>query len=240
MTSSHPIVAQLVALDTLKTWSLIATLFGDLDGKQLSGTQIRTLLGHIKIKPEAIRVALHRLKSEGWIVSTKQGREAIYELSARALDETQQVADDVYSKTIKYPEGWQFEFHKETPSADPAILLTKNLILCPASEVDAAQDILVLSPQNEEMPQWIEEEMGAKSLVELAASLLNILPRFDDLTDVKDKICFRLLVLHHWRRIALRNTSWAHASLFPDGQIAMCHSAVTQFLEKEKKISPRF
>ena len=51
-------VTELVALDTLKTWSLIVTLFGDLEEKELSGAQIRTLLGHIGIKPEAIRVAL--------------------------------------------------------------------------------------------------------------------------------------------------------------------------------------
>ncbi len=240
LTPSHPLIAQLVALDTLKTWSLIATLFGDLNGQQLSGAQIRNVLGHIGTKPEAIRVALHRLKSEGWIVATKQGREAIYTMSPMALDETKTVRPDIYNQSSKYQNGWCFELFQENPSSSEAILLGKNLAICPVCERTQAPDVLPLTAQGAPLPKWVEAMIAPDNLVALAAALASIIPHFADLTDPKDKVLFRLLVLHHWRRIALRRGSWAHASLLPEGPIAVCHSWVTRFLEAEDKISVTF
>ena len=71
------ITDRLLGLESTKTWSLIATLFGDLDGDELSGKALWSLLAPLGIKPEATRVALHRLKKDGWIVAKKAGREAI-------------------------------------------------------------------------------------------------------------------------------------------------------------------
>lgn len=240
MPAPHPIIAQLVALDTLKTWSLIATLFGDLDGDELSGSQIRMLLGHIGIKPEAIRVALHRLKSDGWIESQKNGREAVYCLSAMAQKETDDVAPDIYRKTVKYPDGWCFQLAEEAPTSKNMILLNKNLFLVPIGNPADASNSLLLTANEPDLPDWVAASLVSKNLVQLAADLRSKVGQFAELESDLDRMAFRLLVLHHWRRIALRIGSWAHVSFCPDGEIALCHRVVIELLDQTDKITEQF
>ena len=134
-------VTELAALDTLKTWSLIVTLFGDLEKEELSGAEIRTLLEHIGIKPEAIRVALHRLKSDGWITASKQGREAIYEMTNMARAETKAVAPDIYRKNVKHQGRWRFCLVPDALESADAIMINQNLALLPS---EAAKDLSLI------------------------------------------------------------------------------------------------
>ena len=194
--SPHPVIMQLVSLDTLKTWSLIVTLFGDLNGKQLSGRQIRLLLGYIGIKPEAIRVALHRLKSDGWILATKQGREAIYEMSPMALAQTHTVAPDIYCQTPKYNDRWCFELFEVAPLSKDAILLNKNLAVTPVTGRVLENDSLMLVSKSADLPLWIEEALVSENLLQLAGYLETIVPRYTELSDAQDQTVFRLLILH--------------------------------------------
>jgi len=235
VTAPHPILAQLVALDTLKTWSLIVTLFGDLDEDELSGTQIRTLLGHIGIKPEAIRVALHRLKSDGWITSTRRGREAIYRMSQMAQSETATVAPKIYHATNEAADAWCFVLCPEAQMSKDAIPLNRNLAVVPVKGWSDS-DALVLTPDRP-LPPWVAASLVSDGLVQLAGDLGSMIGRYADLSADLDRTLFRLLVLHHWRRIALRSGSWAHASFLPDGPIARCRVDVVAFLEHSPKIS---
>ena len=60
-------IAQLTDLQNLRVWSIIVSLFGDLaqkTGDQISGTTLTQIITPMGIKPEAIRVALHRLRKE--------------------------------------------------------------------------------------------------------------------------------------------------------------------------------
>ncbi|MEM9342307.1 MAG: hypothetical protein AAGA87_04630 [Pseudomonadota bacterium] len=228
----HPTLARLVELDTLKTWSLVATLFGDLDGTALTGAQIRRLLSHIGIKPEAIRVALHRLKSDGWITSSKQGREAIYRMTAAAQAETDAVAPDIYTRTETQ---WHFQLFEDGPDSKGAILLNKNLAIVPGSP-ELADGALVLRPQTRDLPAWVAETLVSKRLTEIAEALGPLTASYSELEESVDQMAFRLLVLHHWRRIALRPGSWAHASFVTDGPIAQCHRKVIQFLASTDRI----
>ena len=47
MPNRHTIVDRLLALETPKTWSLIVTVFGDLDGEWLTRKQLGVLLGDL-------------------------------------------------------------------------------------------------------------------------------------------------------------------------------------------------
>ena len=111
MSTVRTLIEDLANIEKIKTWSLIVTMFGDLDEchpQSLSGKEIGAILGHIGIKPEAVRVALHRLKKDGWIHATKSGREVEYGLSQNGLQETAAVYDDVYRRTVKYSNGWKW------------------------------------------------------------------------------------------------------------------------------------
>jgi phenylacetic acid degradation operon negative regulatory protein len=228
----HPLIKELVALETLKTWSLIVTLFGDLDGTELSGTQIRNVLGPLGIKPEAIRVALHRLKTDGWITSRKQGREAIYAMSGTAAEETAAVAPEVYCKESLHTAHWRFVLFQEAPPSKDAVLLNRNLALVSKLPKGADAGALILQPEGGDIPEWIAASLVSDATLTLARHLLPIMGRSEDLAHPHDQALFRLLVVHHWRRVVLRKGSLAHAALVPGGEIAQCRARVRAFLQR--------
>jgi hypothetical protein len=47
----------------------------------------------------------------------------------------------------------------------------------------------------------------------------------------------RLLVLHYWRRMALRSGSWALIALEPEGVLARCHASVTAYLANSPRVA---
>ncbi|MFQ6551710.1 hypothetical protein AAD018_005110 [Aestuariibius insulae] len=229
----------LIGRESLKTWSLIVTLFGDLDGEELTGAQIRDLLGHLGIKPDAIRVALHRLKSDGWIVSTHHGREAVYALSKTARRETVAASADVYRQKVKFPEGCRFYLLKEAAAPAGSVALTRELIVAPRDVASGLPDAVPLVAETGDIPVWVERRLVSEPFLETAEGLVAILQaaeRAGGLPSERDRTAMRLLVLHHWRRLALRPGSWAHIGLLPEGSLARCHRLVTTFLKDSPPI----
>ena len=77
-------VADLVDPQDQRVWSIIVSLFGDMaqePGAQISGGALTQIIEPMGIKPEAIRVALHRLRKDGWIESDRIGRVSRHVLS---------------------------------------------------------------------------------------------------------------------------------------------------------------
>ena len=239
LSAPHPLVAELSALETIKTWSLIVTLFGDLDGNELTGAQIKSLLGHIGIKPETIRVSLHRLRSDGWIMSERRGREAVYRLSDKARTETRQATHDIYRRDIKHPGGWRFHVMPDGCAPEEAVAITRDVVLVPASMSAQISDSIALENPPQQMPPWFEERLVPIALLRNASALIGVLASeaWDHATvDKLDQIARRLLILHHWRRLALRDGTWAHISVLPGGTLSTCHAVVTRFLAESPRI----
>ena len=75
----HDALAQLRDSSDLRVWSVIVTLMGDLtvmgtpgaDASGVSGQALGKVMAALGIRPEATRVALHRLRKDGWIESTR-------------------------------------------------------------------------------------------------------------------------------------------------------------------------
>lgn len=240
----HPLITELFELERIKTWSLIVTLFGDLVGEELTGTQIRTLLGHIGIKAEAIRVALHRLKSDDWITSARHGREAVYALSANGRDETTKATADVYRRDTKFPGGWHFLLtdgeRLATPAGSGAVLLTYDVTLVPRGVGNQHEEALTLEHASQGLPLWVERRLVTEQSLRNAGTLADVLQRaaaLDAPMQGLDRLSLRLLILHHWRRLALRPGTWAHIDLLPDAAVARCHRVVTGFLEDSQRIA---
>jgi len=241
MPELHPFIAELLQIEPPKTWSLIATMFGDLDGDALSGKQIGALLGNVGIKPEASRVALHRLRHDGWIVSHKFGREVNYALSDRGRTETVAAQKDVYRRDVKFADGWQVCALDPDHAGHSAegVLLGRNLILLPKRE--NIENALTLSLGDGPLPGWVEACLVPTHLLKQAAALGDLAERFDPLEGQltsADITTMRLLFIHYWRKMALRMGVWAHIGLLSDGDMARCHRAVTDLLSKTPKISP--
>ena len=97
----------LTALGSQRVWSLLVTVFGDLaqnEGDVIDGPVLSLLMADIGIKPEATRVALHRLRNDEWIVSTKQGRTSQHSLTARGRRESAAANPRIYNLPQQSPE----------------------------------------------------------------------------------------------------------------------------------------
>ena len=233
------IINELFQLAPIKTWSLIVTVFGDLDGDNLSGKELRNLMRPLGVKPEATRVALHRLRKDGWIVSHKLGREVTYQLSEHGRDTTNAVYDEVYGQDLKYPEGWQFLVtagaNDELGNELPSIQIGRYLLLTPKSflrDPNATMEIKILQ---DEIPAWFRNRLVNEETISLSKQLLAYVARYKQIegqaSDLQ-KTLIRLLILHHWRRMALRPTTWAHVSMLPNGSMASLQKSATKFLKQ--------
>lgn len=244
MADIHKSLETLIGLEKIKVWSLIVTLFGDLDNassQSLSGKQINNLLGHIGIKSEATRVALHRLKNENWIETSKSGRETIYRMSDRARRETKNVYADVYGSSIKYPEGWQLLVtpdHHDLKEAAAIVAVLKNVSLIPASSKIKNPEVLQTELTTQNIPGWFSEKIINPSILEIAQALNKAtkLPMIE--TTNLNQVAKRLLILHHWRKLALRDSVWCYISLMEKSALAQCHKSVSTFLQATPKIEP--
>lgn len=238
MSNASELISDLVKIDTLKTWSVIVTLFGDLDGNHLSGADIRELLEHAGIKPEAIRVALHRLKKDGWITVEKEGREARYLLSKFGHQETAKAAADVYRSSPKYASAPSFVLIPPENRETHFLKVAKDVALIPPNEAVPEKSI-ALEIQDEKIPLWLEHAVVSPKMLETAKQLTEIVNRTNMgnfQNSGKEQQVLRLLILHYWRRIALRSECWAHMALLQDGTIAQCHRPVVEFLKSSAQI----
>ena len=239
MTTAIALIEDLSNLETIKTWSLIVTLFGDLDGEPrvvLSGKDIGAIMGHIGIKPEATRVALHRLKRDGWIKTERAGREVLYCLSERGKVETAAVYVDVYSQGVKYPEGWQLIFTEDNTDIS-YLRVTRNFVLLPKTKLDTVAGVSI-SLETDMPPVWFEQLIVSPKTLDLAQRLFKLVERFNRIDKIQtdlDASTLRLLFLHHWRKLALRESTWAHIWLKKDGAISQCHSGITALLSNLPK-----
>ncbi len=239
MTEATALIQDLYKLETVKTWSLIVTLFGDLGGEPqavLSGKDIGAIMGHIGIKPEATRVALHRLKRDGWIDTERAGREVFYSLSERGKAETAAVYVDVYSQSVKYPEGWQLIFTEDNTDIS-YLRVARNFVLLPKTKLDTVAGV-AMSLETNKLPVWFEHLIVPSKTLDLASHLFNLLVRFNRIDKNQahlDSSALRLLFLHHWRKLALREATWAHIWLKKNGAISQCHSGITALLSNLPK-----
>lgn len=242
LSSTQKLIDDLASVDLLKTWSLIITLLGDFNrdaNVSLSGKQVRTILQHIGIKAEATRVALHRLKKDGWIETTKNGREVYYHLSKLGIEATSAAYKDVYREGDKYPKGWalfltvQNELNSEAKSNE--IQLFKNVILMPFENQQNHHHNMELSFNHDKAPDWFEERLVQRDTLERMTRLTSLAQNFiEDSKRINsmDAVALRLLFLHHWRKMALRETTWAHIWLFKEGSIAQYQRQIIQILNK--------
>ena len=242
MNSARKLIDDLASVDLIKTWSLIVTMLGDLSGHSaasFSGKEISTILGHIGIRPEATRVALHRLKKDGWIDTTKVGREVIYQLSKDGLSQTREVYEDVYRENVKFPDGWKLILNtKNEPDTDDkklnGIILFKNVSLVPNATYQLDDNSMELGFDMNNIPVWFGERIVQPKILEVTKQLNEMAIRLErerGFSSQLDSVAVRILFLHHWRKMALRDNTWAHIWLFKNGPISHYHKHIISILK---------
>lgn len=196
-----------------RVWSLLVTVFGDLarDGAAIPAAVLGEITARIGIRPEAMRVALHRLRKDGWIDSTRQGRSSLYRLTAEGRAQTVAATPRIYA--VDPPS--EMAFLVLTDPSSPLVWSGDEVWITPhaaltARPPQAAQAFATPLNAAQALPRWMREKTCDDATVALSADLAERLDRLEaaldraDLPDPVQTAALRVLVVHSWRRIVLK------------------------------------
>lgn len=226
-----------------RVWSLLVTIFGDLardDTAQLSGQLINRLTDRMRLKPEAVRVALHRLRKDGWIESERAGRLSLYRLTPSGRTQSRAASPLIYARTAPTDMAWLVLSNRaDTPNGRASeivwFLPHAGLTTRPPQDPDRLH---LPIPADTPVPDWIKQQVCDDKLLRMARDFEARLVRLDDLCGPRP--CFgpietavlRVLLVHGWRRIALKTPSLPDHVFPDDWRGGHCRSRVATLLER--------
>lgn len=227
----------------LKLWSVLVTCLGDVGRSsraEVSGLVLSALVERIGLQPQAMRVALHRLKRDGWIESRRDGRVGYHALSPSALTQVQAVEDRVYGPAAGL-DGWQMV--GLPPDAQDALLLlpegtagvavSRGLALVAGCPEGVPEDWLLAVPNDRGLPDWVRSVVVDAACEADFARLTATIRAVEVLPEAPlDRFALRVLALHGWRRLALRSNPAAEAVLGGGRAEIACRAAVHGLMER--------
>lgn len=231
------LIDELLAFGDLKVWSVLATIFGDFapgEDSILPGPFLSGLTGRLGIKIEAQRVALHRLRKDGWIEVARRGRVSHYSLSPKARRETAAVQSRVFDPAVLRPATCHLiltDPGQAAPPAKGAVALSPGswLSLDPGT---GGENVITSEVPVATLPQWARDKAMAPGIQADYARLLALLaPDIDpELLTPSDQVTLRILVLHRWRRLVLSHPRTAAHLMGPDWNGNACRARVQHLL----------
>lgn len=218
----------LQASQHLSAWSLIVSFLGDAIGPRggvVSASTLQTLMQRLGIGHGAVRTAVSRLAADGWIVRSREGRNSFYALSGDVGETVLSAERRIYAASSLLPANTPRSLIiASEPLSDAtlraletsgALQLTPLVILCfaPAVNLPAAlhlpdatiADAPTLIPSTAMLKKMAE----ARQVDEIDTLRQAYLPTSQALEQApapqpEDAMALRCLMIHEWRRLALR------------------------------------
>jgi phenylacetic acid degradation operon negative regulatory protein len=239
------LTAHLRDLGGKRVWSLMISLFGDLaqgDGDVIDGPVLTGIMNMLQVKPEAARVALHRLRNDGWITSQKSGRIGRHSLTSKGRAESAAASPKIYAHPSEINHDWQLVMLEgATPGIESQmcdkgfVSLTNRLFL---GHLSSPSPDNALRLTGETVPQWLPAQLEPEGLrgdyadlLKALADLKGALPRTANLSPLETAV-LRCLIVHNWRRLVLKHPSLPTALVAPDWPGLACHVLVADLLEQ--------
>jgi len=239
------LTADLRALGGGRVWSLMVSLFGDLaqgEGDIIAGPVLSVIMAELGVKPEAARVALHRLRNDGWITSRKSGRISLHALTPEGRGKSIDASPLIYNRTTDAASDLQLiMLNPDAPTAHKAavdagfISLGAHSFLGTAANVPP-QAAAVFTAQN--VPEWMRALAvpaalmpAYETLAQTLSALKHALPETDTLSAL-DIAVLRCLVVHNWRRLVLRHPVPPAALVDTTRGYGKCRLLVMDILEE--------
>lgn len=197
---------------------MLVTIFGDLardPEDRIVGPVLTRLTEEMGIKPEAVRVALHRLRNDDWITSLKTGRTANHALTAYGRRESQAASALIYAAPNALPKTWQLALtdsangERKQEMLDARFFPVTSRIYLAHGDAKAPQNSAVM--RGEIAPGWMIRQIIPEDLAEQYSQLLETLrltrSALNEATKVSaiETALLRCLIVHHWRRLVLRH-----------------------------------
>ena len=229
----------LVVFDDLKVWSMLVTILGDRTvehGTGIPGPVLSALTQRMGIKPEAQRVALHRLRKDKWLETHKQGRVSHYTLSDTGRAETLAVQDRVFGPQAELPATCAliaFPSKAALKAAKGIMPIGPQMAL---AAVDwAGADGAISTPLEVHLvPQWAQRALIPQAITNTYAQLRALLAHHSPTPadfSAEDAQVLRLLVLHWWRKLVLGHSASAAALMPADWAGHLCRKQVGRLLQ---------
>lgn len=220
----NAVIDTLIADQSPRVWSLIVTVFGDLaqaQGKTLSGPVLSAILSPLGVRPEAMRVALHRLRNDGWIETEKRGRESLHSLSAFGREQSASVVDQIYARSTSALPKWHVLCFPQAAASDehqrasdlkasgyvqiaPATFLANGDLNTPPSGA------FVIRGAIDDVPAWLRQSIVTPELRARFAEFCEIMQKveitelFASQLTALQIATLRTLIVHRWRRLVLK------------------------------------
>lgn len=210
-----------------RAWSLAVSFLGDSiepRGGSVGMATITELLSAYGIDNGVVRTSMSRLAGDGWVAREKVGRNSFYALTPLALAETQAAARRIYApEHPSAPCGWSIYVAGDRSADDRrreraelmrygAGSLDKHVYILPdttAVAASASMTVLSAAPLPDE---------AAKTLVSQAFALEEIENEYAEFSAAYapligkarrvggfDALALRVLLIHRFRRIVLRD-----------------------------------
>lgn len=206
-----------------RTWSLIVSFFGVLalpDSRPLRLSDLQDWLARLAVEPGLVRTALSRLVASGTLLRERDGKAALYRLSAAAEQEFRQAAGRIFGPDLPQPTGRlelalldQAETRqdwREALSAAEFVPLVPHALIRPEHRARPAPTGPGLFVLHADADRPLAERAPVLwPLAELAQGYRAIIAPADRLKEAQlstgDACLARVLLVHEFRRLVLRD-----------------------------------
>lgn len=106
--ASRKLVAEFSSRRTLRTGSLITTVFGDAIAPRGGSVWLGSLIevmGNFGVSERLVRTSVFRLVQDGWLQSTQLGRRSYYSLSDEGRDRFERATQKIYGEPVSEWDG---------------------------------------------------------------------------------------------------------------------------------------
>lgn len=228
-----------------RVWSLMISLFGDLaqgDGDEIDGPVLSAIMAAFEVKPEAARVALHRLRNDGWITSVKSGRISRHSLTRKGRVESAAASPRIYAQPHEGPQDWQLVLLEAAEGEAQERLqalgfeqLLPRVFIGPLTQ---QPPLGALALPGQFAPAWLMTQLLPGNLAEDYEKLhrsLSVLAA--DLPTPHrlgacDTAVLRCLIVHNWRRLVLKHPAPPRALIAETSALHQCHVSVADLLAR--------
>lgn len=232
-----------------RVWSIIVSLFGDMaqePGAQISGGALTRIIEPMGIKPEAIRVALHRLRKDGWIESDRIGRVSRHVLTEFGRTQSAAVTPRIYARGPSPVEHWHLLIAEDgpgTPVLEDVMLshdyipIGRNVALGSGPVPEETDGLLALDIAPRAAPKWVQDRLCPPELRTTCKALLDAVERAAKSRPETwsptplQSATLRTLLVHRWRRVVLRQPDLP-AAFYPSDWVGpACRESVFGLLD---------